>query len=314
VWLIWLFTAVQAEIIFEGDFEHGPICFDRNNPDCSDLWMSSGNSPVVVEAEGSVQPRQGQYMMKTYLNRETSSVSYRTEVVPTGQDYIVGDELWYAFSIYLSGNYDTDDIWEIVAQWHGRPDFDIGEDWRNPIMGIYTTDGKWTVFNIWDAKRNTFESGERVYDGSERWDLGEYEREKWVDWVFHVLWSYQDDGILEVWKDGEKVIDRPGPNTFNDAEGPYLKIGLYKGWHDRSDPPGNVSERTLYHDEVLFGDANSSYEEVSPAGETGINIPRYSFKKLRKKPLGQINIYNLTGQLIYPLKARRIPTGVYLKH
>jgi len=60
------------------------------------------------------------------------------------------------------------------------------------------------------------------------------------------------------------VIDQDGPNAFNDAHGPYFKMGLYKGWRD-SDPPNDaVSRRVLYHDEFRMGGSEASYEDVAP--------------------------------------------------
>ena len=55
------------------------------------------------------------------------------------------------------------------------------------------------------------------------------ERGAWTDWVFHVKWSYGPDGVLEVWKNSQKIVTKSGPNTFNDARGPYMKMGIYKG-------------------------------------------------------------------------------------
>ncbi len=72
----------------------------------------------------------------------------------------------------------------------------------------------------------------RQYGGVREYDLGPYETGVWTDWVMHVKWSYDQDGIAEVWKDGRKVIDQSGPNAFNDARGPFFKMGLYKGWGD----------------------------------------------------------------------------------
>ncbi|MBN1671939.1 MAG: heparin lyase I family protein [Kiritimatiellae bacterium] len=261
-------STTPAGLMFLGDFEQeGIVSLRKGDPNASKLWYHSGNPPTVVKATSGVRPRAGTYMMKSFLNRLESPVSYRTEVVRYGpRNIYIGREYWYGFSIYLPADYAPDNIWEIVAQWHGCPDFEIGEDWRNPVMALDTRRGIWSIVNRWDAKRNTFESGARVYDGSVDWDLGRYQREKWTDWVFHVKWSYQADGLLEVWQDGIRVIRREGPNCYNDAEGPYFKTGLYKGWHDRYEPKGSVGVRTLYHDEFRIGDVSASYAQVAPPG------------------------------------------------
>lgn len=68
--------------------------------------------------------------MRTSLDRLSDEVSYRTEVSDHARrpQVQIGGEYWYGFSIYLPEDYVADAIWEIVAQWHGRPDFDLGED------------------------------------------------------------------------------------------------------------------------------------------------------------------------------------------
>ncbi|MBW2525647.1 MAG: polysaccharide lyase, partial [Deltaproteobacteria bacterium] len=233
-----------------GDFETGDLT--GFNP--------SGNSPTVTDERS----RAGTYAMRTSLDRYVDTVAFRTEVVPHGQTFEVGDEVWYGFSIYLPDDYVADPVWEIPAQWHGRPDFDLGEDWRNPPLALHSSNGQWTLSIKWDAKANTFESGEREYDGSESEPLGPYETGRWTDWVFHLVWSYQDDGVLQIWKDGVQVLERLNkPNTFNDAEGPYMKMGIYKGWKDPA-TEGVVDSRLLFHDELRIAVGAASYCDVAP--------------------------------------------------
>ena len=81
--------------------------------------------------------------------------------------------------------------------------------------------------------------------------------------MVHVLWSYGEDGVLQIWKDGELLVDRDGPNAFNDAEGPYFKMGIYKGWSN-PDTVGDVDSRLLYHDELRIGGPEAVYCDVAP--------------------------------------------------
>ncbi len=236
-------------LLFESDFENGGL---RG-------WRPSGNTPAIVQGPA----RSGRRAMKTSLDRQKDPFSYRTEV--SGPRAEIGQEYWYGFSILLPDDYAPDRIWEIVAQWHGVPDFDAGENWRNPVMALSTTNGRWDWVSRWDAKRNTFESGKREYGGTHNYDLGPYQKNAWTDWVIHVKWSYGPDGILQVWKDGAKVIDQNGPNAFNDKDGPFFKMGLYKGWRDSNRRSDKVSKRVLYHDEFRMGGANARYEDVAPS-------------------------------------------------
>ena len=228
---------------FVGDFETGDL------GDFKALWHGI---PTAVTSSIS---RIGTYAMESSINPG----EIRSEV--EGPWVNVGGEYWYGFSIFLPGDFVVNDDWEMLAQWHGYPDFDVGEDWRNPVMALRSDRGKWTLEFKYDSKRNTFESGERVYDGMEYFDFGSYETGVWTDWVFHVKWSYKSDGLLEVWKNGVKVLYYEGPNAYNDAEGPYFQMGIYAG----SVP----STRTVYHDEFRMADANSTYADVAPGGNAG---------------------------------------------
>jgi hypothetical protein len=238
----------RASLIFGSDFEDGEM----------KGWRVAGNSPAVTHDVA----RRGRYALKTSLDRHTDSCSYRTEV--SGPEADIGKEYWYGFSIFLPDDYIPDKIWEIVAQWNCIPDYDVGEKWRNPVMALSTTAGRWSWVTRWDAKRNTFASGKREYGGEREYDLGLYQRNLWTDWVVHVKWSYGPDGILQVWKNGEKVIDQTGPNAFNDAHGPIFKMGIYKGWHKPETRSDAVSRRVLYHDEFRMAGPTATYQDVAP--------------------------------------------------
>ena len=238
----------RGAVSFVGDFETANL----------KGWRVSGNAPQIT----THPTRAGRYAMKTSLDRHKDKVAYRTEVSGPGSD--VGKEYWYGFSIFLPETYVPDKVWEIVAQWHGVPDFKIGEDWRNPVMALSTNGGKWGFVSRWDAKRNTFEGGKRRYGGTKNYDLGPYRTGVWTDWVVHVKWSYESDGILEVWKNEKKLIRQKGPNAFNDSKGPYFKMGLYKGWKKPENRSDAVDSRLLYHDEFRMAEGPEHYADVAP--------------------------------------------------
>lgn len=221
-------------------------------------WRSSGNQPAVVQD----RTRAGNGAMRTSLDRTKDRYPDRTEVM--GPQAQIGKEYWYGFSVLLPTEYIPDGIWEIVAQWQGIPDSDLGEKWRNPLLALSTTGGRWSWVSRWDAKRNTFETGRREYGGLQEYDLGPYETGVWTDWVVHVKWSYGSDGFLKVWKNGSAVIGQAGPNAFNDAKGPFFKMGLYKGWGNPAKASDAVNSRLLYHDEFRMGGAEATYDDVAP--------------------------------------------------
>jgi hypothetical protein len=259
--------ALNDNTVWVGDFEHGPMPLTRDNIDSP--WYEQGNLAEIVTTPSPV--RNGSYAVKFFVDRLNSPNSRRSMIIPKGdapyewaviQD--IGEHWWYGFSTYFPDSWTTDTIWDLVAQMHGRPDLDIGEDYRNPFLAWYTDGDNITIHNIWDAKRNTYESGSRVYDGQRDLWTGPILKEQWTDWVMHAKWSYLEDGIIEIWRNGVQIVNSIGPNCFNDERGPYFDIGIYKGWRDRYEPPGMVGTRLIYFDEIRIAGENSSYSDVAP--------------------------------------------------
>lgn len=245
-------SKAPSTVLFCDDFESGALNGRK--------WNVSGNSPTIASSPA----RGGTKSMKSYLNRATSPKSFRTEVSSGGHvDILPGGEYWYAFSVYLPSDYATDNIWEMVAQWHNVPDQSKGEATDlNPPLSLNSANGEWMISTIWDSRILTLKSS---YEGKERFYLGPYKKGVWTDWVFHMKWSPFSDGLLQVWQDGKLVVNKKGGLAFNDVVGPYMKLGIYKGWSDRTSPVGNVSQRTLYHDDVVVASKGATYNDVAPS-------------------------------------------------
>jgi len=167
------------------------------------------------------------------------------------------EEHWYFLDIYLPGEGDEeyllDPAPEILTQWHNVPD--DGEPWTTPPLALWTMNGKYYINRRWDEDAMT--SDEKMEsEGKTAWhDLGSYlgDKGKWVTWAFHVKWGWleEQNPMLEVYKDSEKVLDCNGlPNMTNDQSGIYWKIGVYK-W-DWADPESEsvLNTRVVYFDNV----------------------------------------------------------------
>lgn len=77
--------------------------------------------------------------------------------------------------------------------------------------------------------------------------------------VVHAKWDWSAAGLLEIWIDHHKVVFREGPVSFNDAQGPYIKIGLS---HIVTFGPGN-NECFMLNSGCKIGDRESSYVEIA---------------------------------------------------
>ena len=165
-------------------------------------------------------------------------------------------EGWYGFSQYFPASYTSGSTGEVIGQWHDQADDGEHVD-RSPSNTLLTSDGRIKWMARWDADK-IMDSG--YSDGLEYIDLGAIPKNEWIDWVVHIKYSHTNTGILEVWMNGEKVIDRQNmPNSYNDDAYPYFKFGIYK-WNWGSDS----SQKVIYYDEVRIGNENSCYDEVKP--------------------------------------------------
>ncbi len=227
---------------------------DRN-PDLSDFYLEyisdkSFNLDKNIKREGITAGR-------FEINKNEPKIwgGNRTEM--SQAQGTAQEEGWYGFSQYFPESYVPDyDTGEVIGQWHDQADDGEHVD-RSPSNTLLTGDNRIKWMARWDADK-IMDSG--FSDGLEYIDLGEIPKNKWIDWVIHIKFSHTNTGILEVWKDGVKVIERINmPNAYNDDAYPYFKFGVYKWkWGTAT------SQRIIYYDEVRVGNANSSYDEVKP--------------------------------------------------
>lgn len=112
-----------------------------------------------------------------------------------------------------------------VWDFHDMPDFSKGESWCQPPITAYIENNHLFVFVVW-AKMQLQTEGSITYD------LGEIERDKWVDWKIQVHFSQESTGILRIRKNGALVVKYTGPNTLNRTYFPSFKCGIYNwlGW------------------------------------------------------------------------------------
>jgi len=190
----------------------------------------------------------------------------RTEFEKSGLSH-VGDERWYGYSVNVDPVFKDSSgspNGALVMQWHGNGD--ACDTTRSPHLGIMVTvDMRWRIQNIHDPNPCTVQEHGGSTNVRNDWYAGNVEKGKWVDWVVYAKWSYRSDGVLKIWKDGKLVVERNGPNAYNDQPPEILKWGVYNSWWN-AHAPASTDKLITYVDEIRIGDANSSYAEVAPPG------------------------------------------------
>ena len=180
---------------------------------------------------------------------------YRSEVIPRVESESIqyGTDYLYQFRTYLPPDWETDHFGEVIVQWHSRPDLELGENWRRPPLALNIDGENYELVNISDSSPVSHaEDSEDTSVGTTPW-IGPIERGRWVDWAFHIRWSYEGNGFIRIWKDGRQVATQRGPNTYNDRTPPFWKLGIYKWIWTRNPDRSRLDRRVMWMDDISIG-------------------------------------------------------------
>lgn len=177
-------------------------------------------------------------------------------------------ERWYGERILVPKEWVFDPVRaaDIVMQWHAIPG--NGKP-TNPNLEISVLNTNWHV-------RQTF--GDPP-DNKKGWQAnvgGPVRPGEWVSWVVHAKWSPGDDGLIQIWKDGQLVVERKGMNVYSTIGvdyTPYFKTGIYRpAWHLDKDGKRAAFEREapfatnkiIYATDIKIGGERARYEDIAP--------------------------------------------------
>lgn len=175
-----------------------------------------------------------------YGDRMATTSGIRSEVLfsrPSNQD------AWYSLAVNFPSEYwQTDRDQEIFTQWHSTGD---------PTLSFRIIDGR-LVFRVGNSSNNW-----------SHYDFGLLPKSQWIDFVFHIVHSKNSDGLVEIWRNGNKILTHNGPNRYsNETVLPRWKVGIYKWtWEKRAT---NVNRRVIYFDNIRIGNENSNLTEMNP--------------------------------------------------
>jgi hypothetical protein len=263
----------EDDLLFLGDFDGtDPLRDSRDSTKGYSLECALADSCVAVN-----DPRRGAPRAFKFTLRESDPMVHngtRAEIGRnTGASAQSHTEQWYGFSTFLPTTWQSDtQAGDIIAQWHSPNDDEhaAGEPGKSPPLSLYITGDVIKVANSWDPKPVTLDNdptlGEPKGGRTSLWQGPISDMKgRWVDWVFHVKWNYDGTGFVRVWKDGQLIVSKTGPNTYNDVGTINFKYGIYKsGWNNSNGSTNTVKTRVLYVDELRMGDRYSSYDAVTP--------------------------------------------------
>lgn len=248
--------APNGSMQFVGDFETGDLS----------VWSFSGNDTTHV-IDSPV--RSGSYAAQMLVS-PSDAVPYRSELTAKSDKgtFYDGKEYWIGVSFQIVDWGADLPSWATLFQTHATPHplpGGGGADWtcnagKNSIT--VTTSGDQMALNVvvdpdQSQLPGTAAIATKVW--SEPFKVG-----VWYDWVFHYRPSTQADGIVEAWRNGEKIYSHTGANRFvldncNLPATPqtYMKVGIYR---DKA----NTSTQILDYDEVRIFAGSNGYSAVAP--------------------------------------------------
>ena len=195
----------------------------------SDEYARSGHrSARITVREGDVAQR-----------GDSGQANERAEL-DSGKHEILGQDVWCGFSMLIPPGFPIVDTRLVMAQWKQS-----GLE-GSPLVAQRLQGGRHYV-TIRDLDTR---GGVR-----EEYDLPPILPGRWNDIVYHVRFTGDLSGMIEIWMNGQQVVRFAGPTASARGKAQfYHKVGLYR---DRMKEP-----MTIFIDNYAMGE---SFETVDPA-------------------------------------------------
>lgn len=177
-------------------------------------------------------------------------------------------ERWYGERVLIPKEWvrDPGKSVDIVMQWHAIPG-----NFRAtyPNLEISVSDDHWLMRQSFGDPKTKPTRRETKFEDLVQLGV-------WTSWVIHAKWSPNDDGLIQIWKDGKLLADLKGPNTYGTIGleyTPYMKTGIYHPTWNVSKPGVSgrfdaekpvATHKVIYATDIKVGDANAKYDDVAP--------------------------------------------------
>ena len=252
----------RQPVIFQDDFnsrQFGNWRFSEN--DNYEIPRENPERIKIVDAPGLGT---GRHAVRFAVRRAPNS--FRSEIaLPHDPGF---QERWYGERIFVPQDwiFDPNRGVDIVMQWHAIPG-----NWRATYPNLEISIGKtnWFVRQSYGSAQTKPTRTQKILDDSVR-------PGSWVSWVIHAKWSAGDDGLLQIWKDGKRVVDLKGANVYSTIGveyTPYLKTGIYHPeWNLKTPEKQKAFEnekplatnKVVYVTDIKIGSERAKFEDVAP--------------------------------------------------
>lgn len=235
-------TSLNPNLVFEETFE-GPEPFSTASTLDTGGWEYALQFVPNESYPGPVFQGSKAARFEIRIDQPKVESGTRSEAtIVRGVDGDITNNAWYSFAVNLpSVGYEYDVERDCLNQWK--------------------TEG--TPATTFRTQRDRFllESGNTT-SSRKQIDLGPIFKDNWIEFVFHFIHSYGSDGLIEVWRNGVKVLTHTGGNMYK-GELPRWKVGTYKASWDL------VTRRVAFYDNIRVGNANAAFADMT----SGVALP-----------------------------------------
>lgn len=234
-------AAARREVQFFCDFERSPT-------DCGFFEQSKvpGRATLVDVA------RSGRHAVRLHTE--------------PGDDHVNGSDDWDRNDLALT--HQATDCFEGHEAWWAHsvlfPDDFVPAPGGATIMDFHHTGSGGNAnfhFNAFGMNLRLHGFGGSASNPQEyRVELGPLKRNAWYDLVYHLRWSSGQDGFMQAWMNGRKVLTHRGPTLYRGMQC-YLKLANY---HSPTTPS------SVIHDRIVRGTSASA---VSLTPLEGVSEP-----------------------------------------
>jgi hypothetical protein len=185
-------------------------------------------------------------LMQVHKNDPNTSSAKRTEL-RMGNNIEWDKTYWAAVSVYVYdwGTLSTSDQALYGIQLHSGDD----SAGYSPSFALYTV-GNGRRFNV----------QARGPAGTKRYAEQDIPFGRWVDYVFKFRQSAGSSGLLQVWQDGQQIVDHRGELGYKVSQKDYFKFGYYN-WTGASS--SSTARKVLLRNPTIVADPTGSKYSAS---------------------------------------------------
>lgn len=285
------------------------VLYSHDYEDSTLKATASGVPPTI----SSTVARLGTKSLRCRIDLNNPLGAYRSEVTNLllnniDRHFAFGQTYWVGFAIYVPADYSID-TYDIVFQMQDSPA--ATEQGRAAPLQVFIRNGQWCFQALADTQATTVNKAYTAHISHTQ--LGPVQYGSWQHFVLHFAVDWTSNGFCRMWINDQQVLNYFGPLFYNDAQGPYVRLGLNRpAWKDPANwaAVGASVQGTLYFDSIKIGDSAATYAQVSPLGAAQPALGGLQAVNGNNQIAANIAVNTITGLGLSGAFAARITDGV----